>query len=98
MATSVLISRYSLLWDTSRVSGGSCLPDWHTASRRAPAVSAVGPIGRASPATDRRDLGRGTAMATSTLSIADVDAGPAEHASWMPLVVIAMAQILMVFN
>ena len=37
-------------------------------------------------------------MATSTLSIADVDAGPAEHASWMPLVVIAMAQILMVFN
>ena len=37
-------------------------------------------------------------MATSTLSIADVDAGPAARASWMPMLVIAMAQIMMVFN
>lgn len=39
---------------------------------------------------------QGVAMAT--IPISDIDAEAEPHASWMPMIVIAMAQILMVFN
>src|SRR5690606_7211439 len=39
-----------------------------------------------------------SAMATTSIPVSDVHAGAEARASWMPLLVIAMTQIMMVFN